>query len=60
MDKGAYTDLKMLHRKLDAAVVACYGWPTKIAQNDQALVERLLDLNRQIAQNTLTYIPFIG
>ncbi len=26
-DDGAYTDLKKLHKQLDEAVIACYGWP---------------------------------
>lgn len=58
MDEGAYADLKALHRRLDAAVAVCYGWPAKIAQDDRAVVARLLDLNQQIAQAQREYAPF--
>jgi hypothetical protein len=58
MDDGAYTDLKALHRKLDEAVAACYGWPKKIAQDDAALVANLSDLNRAIAAGQRPYHPF--
>lgn len=43
MDEGAYTDLKALHREVDEAVAACYGWPKGVAQDDAELVARLLD-----------------
>lgn len=35
--------LQMAHEKLDTAVLAAYGWPTTLADNE--LLERLLDLN---------------
>lgn len=37
------TWLANLHAKLDAAVVAAYGWPESI--DDDAVLERLLELN---------------
>lgn len=58
MDDGAYTDLKALHKTLDEAVAACYGWPKKIAQDDVALVAHLSDLNRAIATGGRPYRPF--
>lgn len=58
MDDGAYADLKQLHRKLDAAVADCYGWPTSVAQDDGALVRRLTELNREIATGARAYQPF--
>lgn len=57
VDDGAYTDLMRLHRDLDEAVVACYGWPRSAAQDDRELVVRLTDLNQQIAQGR-PYRPF--
>jgi hypothetical protein len=58
MDDGAYTDLKALHRALDEAVAACYGWPKSIAQDDAELVTRLTELNRQISTGERDYAPF--
>ena len=48
MDDGAFTDLRELHRKLDVAVAAAYGWPASIAQDGDELVRRLTELNRRI------------
>lgn len=59
MDEGAYTDLKAQHKTLDEAVVACYGWPKKIAQDDAALVIHLTELNRAITTDGRAYHPFI-
>jgi hypothetical protein len=58
MDEGAWADLKALHRELDVAVAACYGWPASVAQDDAELVRRLTDLNRQIATGGRSYDPF--
>jgi hypothetical protein len=58
IDEGAYTDLKTLHRELDEAVAACYGWPKAVAQDDAELVARLTELNRQIATGEREYGPF--
>jgi hypothetical protein len=58
IDDGGYTDLKALHRALDEAVAACYGWPRSIAQDDAELVTRLTELNRQIAVGERAYEPF--
>lgn len=58
MDDGAYIDLKSLHKTLDEAVAACYGWPKKIAQDDAQLVIHLSELNRAIAAGERDYSPF--
>jgi hypothetical protein len=58
VDDGAYADLTALHRKLDEAVVACYGWPRRVAQDAGELVRRLLRLNQQIAAGERPYDPF--
>jgi hypothetical protein len=58
VDEGAYTDLKALHRELDEAVAAAYGWPNAVAQDGDEIVQRLLILNREIAAGTREYDPF--
>lgn len=58
MDDGAYADLRALHKRLDEAVAACYGWPKKVAQDDTQLVARLLTLNREIVEGARAYHPF--
>lgn len=58
IDEGAWVDLKNLHRDLDRAVAACYGWPSSMAQSDPDLVRELLDLNRQIVEGGRRYQPF--
>ena len=54
MDDGAYVDLKKLHRGLDEAVAASYGWPKSIAQDDGEIVQRLTELNREITEGRAT------
>lgn len=56
MDEGACADLKQLHRSLDEAVTQCYGWSKAFAQDDSMLVNRLIELNREIVNGT-TGIP---
>ena len=58
VDEGAYTDLKALHKELDEAVVATYGWPKAVARDSDEIVGRLLALNREIAAGTRRYDPF--
>lgn len=58
MDDGAWADLKALHRQLDVAVAACYGWPAAVAQDDDELVRRLTQLNREITEGERPYDPF--
>ena len=33
VDEGGYTDLRAMHRKLDEAVAAAYGWPGSVAHD---------------------------
>ncbi len=42
------TWLDLAHKQLDAAVFAAYGWPADLG--DEALLAKLLDLNRQRAK----------
>lgn len=57
-DDGAFADLRKLHKELDEAVVAAYGWPDSIAQESDELVSRLRDLNRRISLGEVAYDPF--
>ena len=58
MDDGAFTDLAALHKSLDVAAAAAYGWPASVAQNAPELVRRLTELNREIIQDGRPYAPF--
>jgi hypothetical protein len=58
VDDGAYADLKVLHKELDEAVAAAYGWPKAVAHDGDEIVQRLLELNRKIAVGTHRYNPF--
>ncbi len=58
VDDGAYTDLAQLHKTLDEAVAAAYGWPKRISQNDSELVAKLGQLNATYAELTDRYKPF--
>ncbi len=58
MDDGAFTDLRDLHKQLDDAVAACYGWPTSVSQGDAELVRRLTALNKEITTGMRSYDPF--
>ncbi len=58
MDEGGFADLRELHRKLDVAVAAAYGWPASVAQDGDELVRRLTELNRRIATGEIHYNPF--
>jgi len=58
MDDGAWQDLRNLHRELDEAVAAAYGWPRSIAQGADETNRRLLELNRAIVAGEVEYHPF--
>lgn len=58
MDEGAWADLRALHRALDEAVAACYGWPKTVAQDDTELVRKLTALNRDVIEGRIVYEPF--
>ena len=55
---GSYADLRELHRQLDEAVAAAYGWPTSAAHDSRESNRLLLDLNRAIAAGEVEYSPF--
>jgi hypothetical protein len=57
MDAGGHKDLADLHLRLDQAIVACYGWPSKIAQEAPELVAHLALRNAEIAAGS-EYVPF--
>ncbi len=58
VDEGAYRDLAQLHRELDEAVAAAYGWPKSAAHDPAESNRRLLELNRKIAAGEVEYAPF--
>lgn len=58
VDDGAYTDFKKMHKQLDEAVAACYGWPRSLAQDAEEIVLRLTKLNMDIAKGVRGYKPF--
>jgi hypothetical protein len=58
VDEGAYTDLKALHAELYEAVAVAYGWPKMVAHNGDEIVQRLLEINREIAVGMRGYDPF--
>lgn len=58
LDDGAYVHIRDAHLELDRAVVASYGWPESIAQDDAELVRRLFALNKQVATGATPYAPF--
>jgi hypothetical protein len=58
VDDGAYRDLADLHRQLDEAVAAAYGWPKAAAHDATEANRRLLELDRAIADGKVEYAPF--
>ena len=58
VDEGAYTDLSKMHRDLDEAVAAAYGWPKAVAQDDDEIIRRLFALNAEIRAGKRVYEPF--
>jgi hypothetical protein len=58
VDEGAWADVKALHRRLDEAVAAAYGWPAGVAQDADETCRRLLAMNRGIAAGEILYDPF--
>lgn len=61
IDEGAHADLMAMHRELDSAVWASYGWSDDSGYDDDArVVQRLADLNRLIASGDAPYAPFPG
>jgi hypothetical protein len=58
VDDGAYRPLYELHRELDEAVAAAYGWPSSAAHDTAESNRLLLELNRAIAAGEVEYHPF--
>jgi hypothetical protein len=58
VDDGAYADLAKLHRSLDEAVAAAYGWPKTVAHDAKQTNPRLLALNEAIRDGATHYAPF--
>lgn len=58
VDDGAYTDLLGLHRFLDEAVAACYGWSRPTAHDRSEILKRLGDMNQKIGSGAGRYAPF--
>jgi hypothetical protein len=58
VDDGAYRPLYELHRELDEAVAAAYGWPSSAAHDTAESNRLLLELNRSIAAGEVEYHPF--
>lgn len=58
VDEGSYSDLKSMHKELDEAVAAAYGWPKTVAQDADEIVQRLLAVNKEIAAGIRKYNPF--
>lgn len=58
VEEGAWRDVRDLHRALDDAVAAAYGWPREAAHDPEDSNSRLLELNREIAAERRPYAPF--
>lgn len=58
MDEGAHRELRDLHRNLDRAVADAYGWPRRVADDDDEIVRRLLKRNLAIGSGAISYAPF--
>jgi hypothetical protein len=48
LDDGAFHQLRSLHRKLDLAVIAAYGWQPALLADTSERNRQLYELNRQI------------
>jgi hypothetical protein len=58
VDDGAYADLAKLHHDLDTEVIAAYGWPRSLVNDEDQIVQELLALNKGIAVGGRGYDPF--
>ena len=58
MDEGAHRELRNLHRELDRAVAAAYGWPRRVAEDEDEMTHRLLERNLAISRGEIPYAPF--
>lgn len=58
VDDGAYTDLKTMHKTLDEAVAAAYGWSKATSHDNDEMVRRLFSLYGEISSKKRPYVPF--
>lgn len=58
LDEGAYTALRAVHRDLDLAVVAAYGWRSGVLTDARQRNRLLLDRNAAILAGEIPYAPF--
>lgn len=58
MEEGAHHELKNFHRDLDRAVAEAYGWPRRVAEDDDGVVRLLLERNLAISKGEVSYAPF--
>jgi hypothetical protein len=58
LDEGAHRELRDLHRELDKAVARAYGWPLRVAEDDDEMVHLLLERNLAIGRGDIPYAPF--
>lgn len=58
VDDGGWQSLRELHKELDEAVAAAYGWPNAIAHDAAESNRRLLELNQAITAGKVPYKPF--
>lgn len=55
LDDGAFDELRSLHRGLDLAVIAAYGWEAAVLGDMRERNRRLYELNRQITCGEVDY-----
>lgn len=58
MDEGAWEDLRRIHRKIDVAVVAAYGWDPSLVDDERARNQALYELNADIVGGRRAYVAF--
>ncbi|MGH2898195.1 MAG: type IIL restriction-modification enzyme MmeI [Solirubrobacteraceae bacterium] len=57
-DDGAWKPVADLHRRLDVAVLAAYGWPATLRDDPLEQKARLAALHAQIGAGRVAYAPF--
>lgn len=57
VDDGAFESLRNLHRSLDLAVIAAFGWEPDVLDNLRTRNRRLYDLNAAIVAGKRPYRP---
>jgi len=58
LDEGAHSTLRAVHRDLDLAVLAAYGWSSAFLDDVRRRNRALLDLNTAILAGEMPYSPF--